>query len=72
LSIELAPSEWEMEGMGPGEEAAVARELGGGRWISAAATGDRRWQLRRKEGEELGRMARREADRAAWAGWQVG
>jgi hypothetical protein len=34
LSIDPAPSEGEMEGAGPGEEAAAARELGGGPWLS--------------------------------------
>jgi hypothetical protein len=36
LSIDPAPSEGEIEGARPGEEASVARELGGGRWLSAA------------------------------------
>jgi hypothetical protein len=36
LSIDPAPSEGEMEGAGPGEEAAAARELRGGRWLSVA------------------------------------
>jgi hypothetical protein len=67
-----------MEGMGPGEEAAVARELGGGRWISAARQrpeiggGSFGGRKEKRERAELGRMARREADRAAWARWQVG
>jgi hypothetical protein len=38
-----------------------------------AATRDWRRRFRQKEGEEgAGRMARREVDQAAWAGWQVG
>jgi hypothetical protein len=35
LSIDLAPSEGETEGAGPGEEVAAARELRGGCWLSA-------------------------------------
>jgi hypothetical protein len=36
LSIDPAPREGETEGAGSGEETTVARELGGGRWLSAA------------------------------------
>jgi hypothetical protein len=72
-------TEWRGNGgAGPGEEAAAVRELRGGHWLSTA------WQRpeigsggisRRKEKREqakLGRTARREVDRTAWAGWQVG
>jgi hypothetical protein len=78
LSIDLAPSEGETEGEGPGEEAVAARELRGGRWLSAARQrpeiGDGGFGRRKEKREraELGQMARREADRAAWGGWQVG
>jgi hypothetical protein len=78
LSIDPAPTEGEIEGAGPGEEAAAAWELGGGHWLSAA------WQRpeidgggfgrgkEKREQAELGQTARREADRAAWVRWQVG
>jgi hypothetical protein len=78
LSIDLALSEGETEGAGPGEEAAATRELGGGRWLSVERQGpeisgggfDQRKEKREQAG--LGRTARREVYRAAWAGWQVG
>jgi hypothetical protein len=78
LSIYSAPSEGEMEGVGPGEEAVAARELGGGRWLSATrqrseiSGGGFGQRKEKRQRAELGRMARREADRAGWAGWQVG
>jgi hypothetical protein len=78
LSIDLALSEGETEGVWPGEEAAVTRELGGGRWLSVARQGpeiggggfDQRKEKREQAG--LGRTARREVYQAAWAGWLVG
>jgi hypothetical protein len=78
LSIDLTPSEGETEGVGPGEEGTAARELGGGRWLSVAQQrseiggvgfGQRK---EKREWAKLGRTARREADWATWAGWQVG
>jgi hypothetical protein len=77
LSIDPEPSEGETKGVGPREEAAAVRELGGGRWLSAAwqrsEIGGDGFGRRKEKGEraELGRTARREADRAASA-WQVG
>jgi hypothetical protein len=75
FSIDSAPSEGETEGAGPGEEAVAARELEGGCWISVVRqrleigdSGFGQWKEKR-ERAELGRTARREVDRAAWAGW---
>jgi hypothetical protein len=78
LSIDPALSEGETVGARPGEEAEAAWELGGGHWLSVARQrpeidggGFGRGKEKREQAE-LGQTAKREADRAAWVGWQVG